>query len=70
MRLITEHCKAGNLDAVADVLEAMIRSSIPIEAGHYGVLIENFCMAGLYDQAVNLLDKLIEKEIVLRNNIF
>ncbi|GAA0152752.1 hypothetical protein LIER_11154 [Lithospermum erythrorhizon] len=32
MRLITEHCKAGNLDAAADVLEAMIRLSIPIEA--------------------------------------
>ncbi|GAA0138632.1 hypothetical protein LIER_00339 [Lithospermum erythrorhizon] len=66
MRLIIEQCKAGDVNAAADVLKAMVRLSIPTEAGHYGVLIENFCKAGLYDQAVNLLDKLIEKEIVLR----
>lgn len=66
IRLITCQCKAGNLDAAADVLKAMIRLSIPTEAGHYGALIENFCRSGLYDRAVKLLDKLIEKEIILR----
>ncbi|KAK9292506.1 hypothetical protein L1049_020479 [Liquidambar formosana] len=65
MRLISCQCKAGNLDAAADVLKAMIRLSIPTEAGHYGILIENFCKAGAYDQAIKLLDKLIEKEIIL-----
>ncbi|KAF3943564.1 hypothetical protein CMV_029894 [Castanea mollissima] len=44
----------------------MIRLSIPTEAGHYGILIENFCKAEDYDQAIKLLDKLIEKEIILR----
>ncbi|KAE8706864.1 NADH dehydrogenase 1 alpha subcomplex subunit 1 [Hibiscus syriacus] len=53
-------------NASSDVLKAMIRLSIPIEAGHYGVLIENFCKANEFDQAIKLLDKLVEKEIVLR----
>ncbi|KAK7284015.1 hypothetical protein RIF29_13766 [Crotalaria pallida] len=66
MRLMTCQCKAGDLDAAAGVLKAMIRLSIPTEAAHYGVLIENFCEANVYDKAVKLLDKLIEKEIILR----
>ncbi|CAI9783181.1 unnamed protein product [Fraxinus pennsylvanica] len=49
-----------------DVLKAMIRLSIPAEAGHYGILIENFCKASQYNNAVKLLDKLTEKEIILR----
>lgn len=59
-------CKSGDLDAAADVLKAMIRLSIPTEPGHYGILIENFCKAGVYDRAIKLLDKLIEKEIILK----
>ncbi|KAJ7976949.1 Pentatricopeptide repeat-containing protein [Quillaja saponaria] len=55
-----------NLDAAADVHKAMIRLSIPTEAGHYGALIENLCKANVYDRAVSLLDNLIEKEIILR----
>lgn len=66
MKLIECQCKGGNLDAAVDVLKAMIRLSIPTEAGHYGVLIENFCKANVYDRAEKLLDKLIEKDIVLR----
>ncbi|EXC31617.1 hypothetical protein L484_008414 [Morus notabilis] len=66
LRLLSSQCKVGDLDAAADVLKAMIRLSIPTEAGHYGILIENFCKAAVYDRAVKLLDKLIEKEIVLR----
>ncbi|XP_049386472.1 pentatricopeptide repeat-containing protein At2g37230 [Solanum stenotomum] len=66
IRLISGQCEAGDLDAAADVLKTMIRLSVPTEAGHYGVLIENFCKAGIYDRAVKFLDKLIEKEIVLR----
>ncbi|KAH1236608.1 Pentatricopeptide repeat-containing protein [Glycine max] len=66
MKLMSCQCKAGDLDAAGDVLKAMIRLSIPTEAGHYGVLIENFCKANLYDKAEKLLDKMIEKEIVLR----
>nr|GLL41060.1 pentatricopeptide repeat-containing protein At2g37230 [Ipomoea trifida] len=42
------------------------RLSIPTEAGHYGVLIENFCKAGSYERAIQLLDKLVEKGIILR----
>ncbi|OIW00649.1 hypothetical protein TanjilG_09130 [Lupinus angustifolius] len=66
MKLMTCQCKAGDLDAAAGVLKAMIRLRIPTEAGHYGVLIENFCKANVYDKAVNLLDRLIEKDIILR----
>lgn len=66
VRLLSCQCKAGDLNAAADVLKAMVRLSIPTEAGHYGILIENFCKAEVYDQAVKLLDKLIEKEIILR----
>ncbi|KAL4605448.1 hypothetical protein ACB092_09G029700 [Castanea dentata] len=66
MKLLTCQCKSSNLDAATDVLKAMIRLSIPTEAGHYGILIENFCKAEDYDQAIKLLDKLIEKEIILR----
>ncbi|KAK7319120.1 hypothetical protein RJT34_03834 [Clitoria ternatea] len=68
MKLMTCQCESGNLDAAVDVLKAMIRLSIPTEAGHYGVLIENFCKASVYDKAEKLLDKLIEKEIVLRSH--
>ncbi|KAK7399951.1 hypothetical protein VNO78_11148 [Psophocarpus tetragonolobus] len=67
MKLLTCQCKSGDLDAAADVLKAMIRLSIPTEAGHYGVLIESFCKANVYDKAEKLLDKVIEKEIVLRS---
>ncbi|GFP83166.1 pentatricopeptide repeat-containing protein at2g37230 [Phtheirospermum japonicum] len=66
MRLISGQCKTGDLDAAENVLKAMIRLSVPTEAGHYGVLIENCCKAGEYDRAVKLLDKLIEKDIILR----
>ncbi|KAL6297144.1 hypothetical protein ACE6H2_005286 [Prunus campanulata] len=65
-RLLSLQCKSGDMDAAADVLKAMIRLSIPTEAGHYGILIENFCKAGVHDRAVKLLDKLLEKEIILR----
>ncbi|KAM3373769.1 pentatricopeptide repeat-containing protein [Capsicum galapagoense] len=66
IRLISGQCEAGDLDAAADVLKTMIRLCVPTEAGHYGVLIESFCKAGKYDRAVKFLDKLIEKEIILR----
>ncbi|KMT17535.1 hypothetical protein BVRB_2g037370 [Beta vulgaris subsp. vulgaris] len=66
IKLLNCQCESGNLDAAADVLKAMIRLSIPTEAGHYGVLIENFCNAKVYDRAVKLVDKLIEKDIILR----
>ncbi|CAN4098115.1 unnamed protein product [Withania somnifera] len=51
IRLISGQCEAGDLDVSADVLKTMIRLSVPTEAGHYGVLIENFCKAGKYDRA-------------------
>lgn len=66
VKLLDCQCKSGNLDAAADVLRSMIRLSIPTEAGHYGVLIETFCKAEAFDRAVKLLDKLIEKDIILR----
>ncbi|ESW30760.1 hypothetical protein PHAVU_002G180100 [Phaseolus vulgaris] len=66
MKLLSVQSKSGDLDAAADVLKAMIRLSIPTEAGHYGVLIESFCKANEHDKAEKLLDKLIEKEIVSR----
>ncbi|KAL8480708.1 hypothetical protein ACS0TY_027304 [Phlomoides rotata] len=66
MALMCGQCKVGNLDAAVDVLKAMIRLSVPTEAGHYGVLIENCCNAGEHDRAVTLLDKLIDKDIILR----
>ncbi|XP_074286549.1 large ribosomal subunit protein mL102 (rPPR5)-like [Silene latifolia] len=66
IKLLACQCKLGNLDAAYDVLKSMIRLSIPTEAGHYGILIENFCKAESHDRAVKLLDKLMEKEIILR----
>lgn len=66
MKLLNCQCKLGDLDAAYGVLKAMIRLRIPTEAGHYGVLIEHFCKANVYDKAVKLLDKLVEKEIILR----
>ncbi|XP_042500814.1 pentatricopeptide repeat-containing protein At2g37230-like, partial [Macadamia integrifolia] len=63
--LISCQCKAGNLDWAADVLKGMIRLNLPVEAAHYGVLIESFCKAGAYQRAIKLLDKVIEKEIIL-----
>ncbi|KAG7028567.1 Pentatricopeptide repeat-containing protein, partial [Cucurbita argyrosperma subsp. argyrosperma] len=66
MRLLSCQCKHGDLDAAMHVLKAMIRLSIPTEAGHYGILIENCCKAEMYGRAVKLLDNLVEKEIILR----
>ncbi|XWS22050.1 hypothetical protein CRYUN_Cryun29cG0001500 [Craigia yunnanensis] len=66
IKLLNSQCKSGDLNAAADVLKEMIRLSIPTEAGHYGVLIENFCNAIEFDRAITLLDTLVEKEIVLR----
>ncbi|OMO88493.1 hypothetical protein CCACVL1_08359 [Corchorus capsularis] len=66
IKLLISQCKSGDLSAAHDVLRGMMRLSIPTEAGHYGVLIENFCKANEFDQAIKLLDKLVEKEIVLR----
>ncbi|XP_010529884.1 PREDICTED: pentatricopeptide repeat-containing protein At2g37230 [Tarenaya hassleriana] len=65
--LLVSQCKAGDLVAASDVLKAMATLNVPAEAGHYGVLIENFCKANAYNRAVKLLDKLVEKEIVLRH---
>ncbi|KAF9597501.1 hypothetical protein IFM89_019028 [Coptis chinensis] len=65
LKLIASQCKSGNLDWAASVLKGMIRLSIPTEAAHYGVLIESFCKSRVYDKAINLLDKVIEKEILL-----
>ncbi|OVA18055.1 Pentatricopeptide repeat [Macleaya cordata] len=65
LRLMSCQCNSGNMDSAADVLKGMIRLSIPTEAAHYGVLIENFCKVGVYDRAIKLLDKVIEKEILL-----
>ncbi|KNA18800.1 hypothetical protein SOVF_067460 [Spinacia oleracea] len=65
VKLLNCQCKSGNLDAAADVLKGMVSLSIPTEAGHYGILIETFCKAKAYDRAVKLLDKLIEKDIIL-----
>ncbi|KAL9247727.1 hypothetical protein vseg_021129 [Gypsophila vaccaria] len=66
IKMLASQCKSGDLDAAADVLKAMIRLGIPTEAGHYGILIENFCRSEAYDRAVKLVDKLVEKEIILR----
>ncbi|KAJ4957862.1 hypothetical protein NE237_024973 [Protea cynaroides] len=68
LRLISCQCKAGKLDWAADVLKGMIQLNIPVEAAHYGVLIENFCKAGAYQRAIKLLDKVIEKEIILNSS--
>ena len=66
MKLLTTQCKSSDLNAAADVLNAMIRLSIPTQAGRSGVLIANFCKREMFDLAIKLLDKLVEKEIILR----
>nr|GEW48824.1 pentatricopeptide repeat-containing protein At2g37230 [Tanacetum cinerariifolium] len=65
LKLISGQCKAGNLEAAADVLKSMMRLDVTAEAGHYGVLIENLCKSNVYEEAVKLVDQLIENEIVL-----
>lgn len=67
LQLISAQCKAGNFEAAADVLKFMMRLNVTPEAGHYGVLIGNLCKNGVYDEAVKLLDQLIEKEAVLNS---
>ncbi|XP_068635773.1 large ribosomal subunit protein mL102 (rPPR5) [Aristolochia californica] len=64
LRLISCMCKSRDLDGGVAVLNAMIRLSIPTELSHYGLLIENFYKEGMYDRAVKLLDKVIEKGIL------
>ncbi|PWA92812.1 Pentatricopeptide repeat-containing protein [Artemisia annua] len=65
LKLISGQCKAGNLEAAADVLKSMMRLNVTPEAGHYGVLIENLCKSNVYEEAVKLVDQLIDNEIVL-----
>ncbi|KAF2312116.1 hypothetical protein GH714_028101 [Hevea brasiliensis] len=57
--LLSSQCKAGDLRAAEDVLKAMIRLSIPTEAGHYGVLIEIF--VGLGNAYMLLIESYLRK---------
>ncbi|KAH9763567.1 pentatricopeptide repeat-containing protein [Citrus sinensis] len=54
MKLLTAQCKSGDLNAAADVLNAMIRLSIPTQAGRSSVLIANFCKREIFDLAIKL----------------
>ncbi|KAH9763568.1 pentatricopeptide repeat-containing protein [Citrus sinensis] len=55
MKLLTAQCKSGDLNAAADVLNAMIRLSIPTQAGRSSVLIANFCKQGNPDSAFDII---------------
>ncbi|KAJ8647983.1 hypothetical protein MRB53_001006 [Persea americana] len=64
-RLMSCMCKQGDLDGAVEVLNGMIRLSVPTRPSHYGILIENFCKKGMYERGIKMLDKVLEKGILM-----
>ncbi|XXG40290.1 hypothetical protein AAC387_Pa01g1049 [Persea americana] len=46
-RLMSCMCKQGDLDGAVEVLNGIIRLSVPTRPSHYGILIENFRKKGI-----------------------
>lgn len=64
-RLITSMCRAGDLDGALDVHRLIYRFQIPLDSKHYSVLIESLCNGAKFEQAMEMLDELLEKGILL-----
>lgn len=65
LRLITTMCRAGDLDGALDVHRSMDRFWVPLDSKHYSILIESLCNGGKFEQAMEMLDELLEKGILL-----
>ena len=62
------HCDAGNLDEALRVFERMTKLKIQPDSATYSVLIRSLCEGKYYEKAENLLDKLLEKRILLSDD--
>ncbi|PKA53043.1 Pentatricopeptide repeat-containing protein [Apostasia shenzhenica] len=65
LRLIASMCKAGDLDGALNVHDSMGSFQVPLDSLHYSMLIEGLCNGGRYEQAMEMLDELLEKGILL-----
>lgn len=65
LRLITTMCRTGDFDGALDTHRLMDRFQVPLDSKHYSILIENLCNVGKFEQALEMLDELLEKGILL-----
>ncbi|KAJ0963759.1 hypothetical protein J5N97_028881 [Dioscorea zingiberensis] len=66
LRMISSMCKSEDLDGAMEVHRAMKRfRDVTVDLSHYGVLIEGLCNGKKYDVAVEMLDELLGKGVLL-----
>ncbi|KAM0944946.1 putative tetratricopeptide-like helical domain superfamily [Dioscorea sansibarensis] len=66
LRMISSMCRSQDLDAAMAVHRAMSRfRDVVVDMSHYGVLIEGLCNGKKYDKAVEILDELLGKGMLL-----
>ncbi|XP_020599465.1 pentatricopeptide repeat-containing protein At2g37230, partial [Phalaenopsis equestris] len=64
-RLITTMCRAGDLGGALDLHRLMDQFQVLLDSRHYSILIESLCNDAKFDQAIEMLDELLEKGILL-----
>ncbi|KAI0524748.1 hypothetical protein KFK09_004132 [Dendrobium nobile] len=64
-RLITSMCRAGDSDSALDMHRLMDRFRVSLDSKHYSIMIESLCNGGKFEQAVEMLNELLEKGILL-----
>ncbi|MQL99769.1 hypothetical protein Taro_032497 [Colocasia esculenta] len=65
LKLISCLCEAGNLDGALEVVFLMEGLKVRVDLSHYSVLIENLCKGSELDKAVEMLDAVIERGVLL-----
>ncbi|XP_039123281.1 LOW QUALITY PROTEIN: pentatricopeptide repeat-containing protein At2g37230 [Dioscorea cayenensis subsp. rotundata] len=66
LRMISSMCRSQDLDGAMAVHQAMGRfRDVAVDLSHYGVLIEGLCNGKKYDKAVEILDELLGKGMLL-----
>ncbi|XP_031483587.1 pentatricopeptide repeat-containing protein At2g37230 [Nymphaea colorata] len=63
--MMAGHCKSGHVEKAFQVLRAMDKLQVHAEPMHYSMLFENFCKAGKPKKAVELLDEVLNKGLLL-----
>lgn len=65
LNLISSLCGAGRLDEALQVIPMMEGLKARADLSHYNVLLENLCRESRYDRAVEMVDEVVEKGVLL-----
>ncbi|CAA6666440.1 unnamed protein product [Spirodela intermedia] len=65
LNLISGLCGAGRLDEALQVLPMMEGLKARADLSHYNFLLENLCRESRYDRAVEMVDEVVEKGVLL-----